>query len=125
MRSPMRIALVVERFEAGGGGVERVVWNVARELAQAGDEVHVIARRAQPADGITLHRVDVPAFWQPVRVIEFSRRAAQVQQRHGFDVVHSFSRTLHQDIVHGGGGSHADYMERAYGSLGARLRRVP
>jgi NAD(P)-dependent dehydrogenase (short-subunit alcohol dehydrogenase family) len=45
----MRLALVIERFHPGVGGVETVAWNVAHGLARAGDEVHVVARRVAEA----------------------------------------------------------------------------
>lgn len=120
----MRVALVVERFEPAGGGVEHAVWNIANALAEAGDEVHVVARSASASDTVQIHTVPVPAFWQPLRVLGFSHRAGRATRGRGFDVVHGFSRTLHQDVYHAGGGSHADYMQRVYGSRGARARRL-
>lgn len=122
----LRIALVVERFEPGGGGVEGVAWNTAHGLAAAGDRVRVLARRATPprAPGIEVEGVAAPAAWQPLRVALFSARAGRAAHAAGCDVVHSFSRTLHQDVYRAGGGSHAAYMERAYGAAGARLRRL-
>jgi UDP-glucose:(heptosyl)LPS alpha-1,3-glucosyltransferase len=120
----MRVALVVERFEPVGGGVEHAVWNVAQGLAEAGDEVHVIARQGHDSERVQLHRVPVPRFWQPLRVAGFSMRAAAEAQRGDFDVVHSFCRTRHQDIFNAGGGSHAHYMQSAYSKLGASLRRA-
>jgi UDP-glucose:(heptosyl)LPS alpha-1,3-glucosyltransferase len=128
----MRIGLIIERFDPRGGGVEATAWQVARGLAEAGEEVHVFARRTEPppeprstADGeIHLHRLRSPAGWQPLRVIAFSRAAARAAPRGSFDVVHSFSRTRHQDVYRAGGGSHADYMERAYAGLGLRWRRL-
>ena len=44
----MRIALIIERFDPAGGGVEATAWQVARGLAEAGEEVHVFARRVDP-----------------------------------------------------------------------------
>ncbi len=122
----MRVALVVERFEPAGGGIEHAVWQIAHGLAKAGDEVHVVARRATPSRGITLHPVSVPSFWQPLRVTAFSRKAGRETGRgkHAFDIVHGFSRTVHQDVFHAGGGSHAHYMARTYGTLGAIARRA-
>ena len=120
----MRIALVIERFEPAAGGMENVAWQVAHGLAEAGDEVHIIARRGAGSPSVTLHRVRTLDFWQPLRVLGFSRGARR-QARHGdVDVVHAFSRTLHQDIYRAGGGSHVDYMLRAYTAAGVRLRRL-
>jgi UDP-glucose:(heptosyl)LPS alpha-1,3-glucosyltransferase len=39
-------------------------------------------------------------------------------------VVHSFSRTRHQDVYRAGGGSHADYLARSHRPLGRALRRL-
>jgi UDP-glucose:(heptosyl)LPS alpha-1,3-glucosyltransferase len=122
----LRIALVVERFEPRGGGVEGVAWTVAHGLAAAGDAVRVLARRAQApaAAGLRVESVPAPAFWQPLRVLLFSRRAGRAARAAPCDVVHSFARTRHQDVYRAGGGSHAEYMRRAYGPAGARLRRA-
>jgi UDP-glucose:(heptosyl)LPS alpha-1,3-glucosyltransferase len=118
----VKIALVIERFEPGGG-VENVAWQVARGLADAGDDVTVLARRGRALPGITLRRLSAPSFWQPLRVVAFSRAAARASAT-GFDVVHTFSRTRHQDVYRAGGGSHAEYMEGQYGAWGARWRRL-
>jgi UDP-glucose:(heptosyl)LPS alpha-1,3-glucosyltransferase len=119
----LRVALVIERFEPRGG-VEGVAWAVAHGLALAGDEVHVVARRGEATRGAALHLVRAPAGWQPLRVLSFSRAAARAARRGAFDVVHSFSRTRHQDVYRAGGGSHADYLERRHGRAAARLRRL-
>ncbi len=120
----MRIALVVERFDTAGGGGEHAVWNVARELVRAGDEVHVLCRRGNDMPGATVTRLATPSFWQPLRVRAFAHVVRRELARHEFDVVHSFSRTLEQDVFHVGGGCHADYMQNAYGRRGTRLRRL-
>jgi len=118
----VRVALVIERFEPRGG-VERVAWQVAHGLAAAGDEVHVVARKAAASSRVQIHRVQVPSAWQPWRVAAFSQAASRVAPRGAFDVVHSFSRTRHQDLFRAGGGSHAAYMERRYTAFGNAWRR--
>ncbi len=120
----MRVALVIERFLPRGGGVESVAWNVAAALVRHGMEVHVLCRDGEDQAGVTRHALAVPTFWQPLRVVAFSRAAARCAEREGFDVVHSFSRTRRQDVFRAGGGCHADYLERAHGPLGRRLRRL-
>lgn len=119
----MRVALIVERFEAAGGGGERVVWNIARELVRAGDSVHVLCRRGVNAPGLSVERLATPDFWQPVRVRAFNRNVRRALDRNRFDIVHSFSRTLNQDVFHAGGGCHATYMQKTYGGRGAKLRQ--
>lgn len=120
----MRVALVIERFEPKRGGGEHVAWNVARELVNAGDDVHVLCREGDDAPGLTVVRLATPAFWQPLRVRAFARNVRNALAHSDFDAVHSFSRTLGQDVLHVGGGSHADYMQKTYGIRGARLRRL-
>ncbi len=117
----MRIALVVERFEPGGG-VEGAAWRVAHGLAERGEQVSVIARRAQPSDTVPRIAARVPERWQPLRVWAFARAARRIAQRGAFDLVHSFSRMLAPDLYRAGGGSHADYLERAYAGNARRLR---
>ncbi len=120
----MRIALIVERFQPGSGGVENVAWTVAHELARSGEEVHVFARCAAESALARVHHVRVPAQWQPLRVLTFSRRVAAALRRESFDVVHSFSRTLTQDIYRAGGGCHAAYLARRHSPRAARFRRA-
>jgi UDP-glucose:(heptosyl)LPS alpha-1,3-glucosyltransferase len=114
---------VIERSGSGTGGAENVAWQVAAGLSRAGDEVTVVTRAGSAPPGVACVRVHAPAGWQPLRVLAFSRAAARAT-RSGFDVVQSFSRTRHQDVFRAGGGSHADYLERCHGALGARLRRL-
>ena len=118
----MRVALVIERFEPRGG-VEHVAWQIAHRLAAAGDEVHVVARKAAATSSVQVHLARVPSTWQPWRVTAFSNAAARIAPRGAFDVVHSFSRTRHQDLFRAGGGSHAEYMERHYPGFGSVWRR--
>jgi UDP-glucose:(heptosyl)LPS alpha-1,3-glucosyltransferase len=100
-----------------------VAWQAAHGLAAAGDEVHVVARRAAESAAVRVHRVRAPAFWQPLRALAFSRAAARAAPRGAFDVVHSFSRTRHQDVYRAGGGSHAQYL--AAGGAGPLRRLSP
>jgi UDP-glucose:(heptosyl)LPS alpha-1,3-glucosyltransferase len=113
----VNVALVVERFAAGAGGVENVAWNLAREIATRDVRTTVVCRAAHgtPSPGIEVRRVRAPGLWQPLRVLAFSRGAARAT-RSGFDVVHSLARTVSQDIYRTGGGSHASYMEAVYAS---------
>ena len=120
----VRVALLIERFGPGIGGVENVAWRVAEGLARAGDEVHVVARRAAPCPGVVLHPVSVPEFWQPLRVCAFSRAAARAAPRGEYDVVYSLARTVHQDLYRAGAGSHLDYLRRRYRFPARQMRRL-
>lgn len=145
----LRIAIVIERFVPGTGGVENVAWRVAHELVRQGEDVTVLARettadRAVPteattqaraasltepsgrtgASAIAVERLAVPRFWQPLRVILFSRAAGRAAASRRFDVVHGFARARHQDLYRAGGGSHADYLARSHAGLALAVRRL-
>jgi UDP-glucose:(heptosyl)LPS alpha-1,3-glucosyltransferase len=121
---------VIERFVPAGGGVENVAWQVAHGLARAGEDVTVVSREIGDPEASTgpphpaVQHVFAPRFWQPLRVLAFSRSAGRRVhgERPRFDVVHSFSRTRHQDLYRAGGGSHADYLERMHPGVAGRLR---
>jgi UDP-glucose:(heptosyl)LPS alpha-1,3-glucosyltransferase len=110
----VRVALVIERFRAAGGGVEQAAYRLVQELARRELDLTVFCRQAETAAsaGASLVALEGPSFWQPLRVLEFSRRAARATRGH--DVVHSYSRTRRQHIYRAGGGSHAAYLERMY-----------
>lgn len=122
----MRVAVVIERFAAGAGGVERVAFEQVRELARRDLQLSVVCRRAsvRPAAGVELLELRSPSFWQPLRIAAFSRAAGRRTET-GFDVVHSLSRTRYQHIYRAGGGSHRAYMERVYDRPLWRARLSP
>lgn len=123
----MRIAILIERFAPGIGGVENVAWQVAHELTRRGEDVTVFARESDPDSQVTVEQLPVSARWQPWRVHAYDRaayRRTHPNHRAAFDVVHSFSRTRHQDLYRAGGGSHADYLQRSHSPWGRRLRQL-
>jgi UDP-glucose:(heptosyl)LPS alpha-1,3-glucosyltransferase len=112
----MRAAISIESFRPGPGGVEAAAYALARELGARGQDLTVLCREAVPEapPGVRVERLAGPSFWQPLRVLEFSRRSARAARAAGFDLVQGYSRTRHQTVYRAGGGSHAAYMERAY-----------
>ena len=99
----------------GCPGDSTVVWELSGTLARRGASVTVVCRDAEgvPDPAVQVVRLAVPRFWQPLRVLSFSARAAAAT-RSGFDVVHGFARTRRQDVYRAGGGSHSSYLERVY-----------
>jgi UDP-glucose:(heptosyl)LPS alpha-1,3-glucosyltransferase len=121
---------VIERFVPGAGGVENVAWQVAHALAGAGEDVTVLAREISSQAEVQTQRLPVSRFWQPLRVLAFSRAAARATGLAGgsgpraFDLVHSFSRTRFQDLYRAGGGSHDDFLRRTHPGLRHLARRL-
>jgi UDP-glucose:(heptosyl)LPS alpha-1,3-glucosyltransferase len=112
----MRAAISIESFRPGPGGVEAACFALASELGRRAVDVTVLCREALPdaPPGVRIERLGGPTFWQPLRVLEFSRRAARAAAAGKFDVVQAFSRTRRQNVYRAGGGSHSAYMERVY-----------
>ncbi|HTO56015.1 MAG TPA: glycosyltransferase family 4 protein [Myxococcota bacterium] len=112
----MRAAISIESFRPGPGGVEAAAWGLACELGRRGLELSVLCREAvaEAPAGVRVERLGGPRFWQPLRVLEFSRRSARAAAAGAFDVVQAYSRTRHQTVYRAGGGSHAAYLERVY-----------
>lgn len=124
----LRIALIVERFEPAGGGLEHAAWLTAHALAEAGDSVTVVARRAERSQQVAVVELPVSTLWQPARILRFAARAAawlaDARRERRIDLAHAWSRVPGADVFHTGEGSHSDYMRRSYGARGARYRRA-
>jgi len=120
----MRAAISIESFRPGPGGVEAAAFALASELGRRGTELTVLCRESvgEAPPRVSVERLGGPAFWQPLRVAEFSRRTARAARAGRFDVVQAYSRTRHQTVYRAGGGSHAAYMERVYAR--PALRRI-
>ena len=94
-----------------------------RGLVARGHEVHVFCARAGEAPpGVAVHRVPDRARRARSRACCRSRsRAPRAVARERWDVVVGFGRTLRQDVVRVGGGTHRT-LPRAHGSRRAARR---
>ena len=117
----MKIALLIESFGALGGAENQAAM-LASALAGRGHAVRVFAASVRgtvegveaTALGVSDHR-------------GFARAAKAALSGGDFDVVHSFARTVSQDLLRLGGGVHAEYlrrMEPSRSSLGRWFSRI-
>ncbi|MBI4566076.1 MAG: glycosyltransferase family 4 protein [Planctomycetes bacterium] len=117
----MRIALLIEKFGATGGA-ERQVAALAGALAARGESVHVFASAVR--DNVR-HVTATALETSGPRAFALAAKASVQAER--FDVIHSFARTLSQDILRLGGGVHAEYLKRmepARSAIGRWFSRV-
>ena len=91
----MRIAFVTDNYRPDLGGIEVVVSELARRMAQAGHEVEVLtqaSRLAHPGserrEGVLVRRFRVPVHSHDFAVSP-ALLAALVRRRHDFNVVHA------------------------------------
>jgi UDP-glucose:(heptosyl)LPS alpha-1,3-glucosyltransferase len=99
----MKIALLLERFDPGGGGLEQWAWSLAHALADRGHYITVLAFRAEtapasPKIGLRL------LSWHRSR-IERARVADGAVVGAGFDVSHDLGIATAADLLHPQSGS--------------------
>ncbi len=107
----MRIAFMHRSL--AGGGTEADLRRMAEGLAARGHDVHVFcAKRGDAPAGVTVRRVPVVRAGRVARLLSFAVAAPRAVARERWDVVMGFGRTLRQDVVRVGGGTHRSYLRR-------------
>jgi UDP-glucose:(heptosyl)LPS alpha-1,3-glucosyltransferase len=115
----MKIALIREKY-TDFGGAERYVASLAENLALRGHEIEIFTRtwKTRNNDGNSgtpsfhpvLRRVPIlkgPSFLQ---ILSFALNVRKMLQRDRYDIIHSFERTLYQDIYRAGDGCHKEWL---------------
>jgi UDP-glucose:(heptosyl)LPS alpha-1,3-glucosyltransferase len=115
----MKIAFVRKAYSPFGGA-ERYLAQLIHRLGQEGHEVHIFANRWEEnrKDGrekgkertAIFHHVPMipsPSFLEALSFAFFSERLLQGER---FDIIHSFERTLYQDIYRAGDGCHREWL---------------
>jgi UDP-glucose:(heptosyl)LPS alpha-1,3-glucosyltransferase len=129
MTDRLRIAMVALDFHRQGGSELRTGQLVDALLAE-GHEVHLLGARIRGTwdARITVRPIQCVPRPRWLEVINFSRRATQLVQEEGFDVVHNQIRPFAPGLVTVGGGCHRFYLREALplekGRLVAGSRRV-
>ena len=116
----MKIALIRKKY-SDFGGAERYVASLAVRLAAAGHEIHIFANEWQAAEKhsgqtaheglrIIVHRIPVVKGISFLESLSFALNARRVLKKQNFDIIHSFERTLYQDIYRAGDGCHKEWL---------------
>ncbi|HLY36548.1 MAG TPA: glycosyltransferase family 4 protein [Candidatus Binatia bacterium] len=96
-----------------GGGTEGDLRRMATGLAGRGHEVHVFCARADATvPGVRVRRVPILPAGRLARLVSFAVLAPRAVARERWDVVVGFGRTIRQDLVRVGGGTHRTYLAR-------------
>jgi UDP-glucose:(heptosyl)LPS alpha-1,3-glucosyltransferase len=97
--------------QLGGGGTEADLVRMAEGLATRGHEMHLFcARAARVPAGVRVHHVPVLRAGRLARLLSFALVAPRLAVRQRPDVVVGFGRTVRQDVVRVGGGTHRRYL---------------
>jgi UDP-glucose:(heptosyl)LPS alpha-1,3-glucosyltransferase len=110
-RVDLLMRIVFMHRQLVGGGTEADLLRMATGLTARGHELHVCAAETAGAPpGIQTHRVPVLHAGRTARLLSFAVLAPRLAMRLGCDVVVGFGRTLRQDVIRVGGGTHASYL---------------
>ncbi|KPK85183.1 MAG: hypothetical protein AMJ94_19310 [Deltaproteobacteria bacterium SM23_61] len=109
----MKIAVVRKHFDPYGGAeiyLSRLIGRLVRE----GHEIHVFAKRWETGSGengkLIFHRVPTINAVSFLEVLSFALFASSMVRKEKFDVIHSFDRTLYQDVYRAGDGCHREWL---------------
>jgi len=111
----MRIALAHMRH-AQTGGTERYLNQIARHLAERGDEVTILCRSREesPHPDVRFVLLRRLAFSPARRIESFAEAVEQHVRAEAYDLVYGLGGGWAQDVIRLGGGAHATYMELAH-----------
>lgn len=118
----MKLALIRQDYHKHGGA-ERYLYHLSRELAQRGHEVHIFACTGEEVvnknDNFSGKLIFRTVFaWGGagfLRALSFAFSVRRLLQKERFDVIHSFDRTLYQDIYRAGDGCHREWLKTSLG----------
>jgi len=114
----MKIGLVRKTYNPYGGA-ERYLAQLIDRLSEQGHEIHVFAHHWEAnvqvhlrgkEKSVVFHRVSSipsPSFLEALSFAYFSKR---LLEEGTFDIIHSFERTLYQDIYRAGDGCHREWL---------------
>jgi UDP-glucose:(heptosyl)LPS alpha-1,3-glucosyltransferase len=118
----MKIALLLERFDRGGGGLEQWAWSLVHALADRGHAVTVLAFRAANAPGSS--GIDLRLLpWHHSR-LERARIADAAVVGAEFDVSHDLGIATAADLIHPQSGARLANERRERDSWSAAQRAL-
>jgi len=99
MSATMRIAFVLDRYDAVGGGAQRWTHDHALRLLQDGHHVHIYARAIKGAPaGARTHLVEMGAL-AGGRRLRFAAAVEKLLLREKFDIVHDMGDGWRADVM--------------------------
>jgi len=117
----MKLALVIDHFDAGRGGAETYTRNLARILVQKGHEVHIFANTFKEVPlGARIHQVPMMKFPRGLKVVSLALALERRLKNEEFDVVQGFGATWAVDVHRPGGGLERAWLKAELESLGTK-----
>ncbi len=121
----MKVALVIDHFDAGRGGAETYTRNLTRILVEEGHEVHIFANTFKEVpSGARIHQVPIVKFPRGLKVVSLALALEGRLRKEEFDVVQGFGATWAVDVHRPGGGSERAWFRAELESLGTNWSKV-
>jgi UDP-glucose:(heptosyl)LPS alpha-1,3-glucosyltransferase len=117
----VKVALVRKDFLPLEGGGERYAVDLAKSLRDFGHEVHVLAHRYKPLEGISFHTVEVPVKFSPLKNWIFAKNVRLALSGNDFDIVNGLSQIYPQDIYRLGDGIHKHWLSARPSTIFSQL----
>jgi len=108
----MKIALIRKKY-SDFGGAELYIRRLAEKLADSGNEIHLFANSwkiKSEAKGIIFHKIPILKGLSLFSLLSFLLFLKIKLKKNEFDIVHSFEKTLSQDIYRAGDGCHREWL---------------
>lgn len=113
----MKVAIVQETLDPGGGGAETSTWEMARQLARLGLEVTVICRAVPPAQQhdpeVRVVALATPGWPRALRTYRFLQAVHRLHLRGRFHVIHAVTPCLSANVYQPRGGTYAETRQRS------------
>ncbi len=121
----MKVALIIDRFDAARGGGEGYAASLARGLWARGHEVHIFSHHwAQPIQGVRYHRLPIVAYPRWLKALCMAWYGSRVLPSGHFDVVQGFGGVPLVNVHRPGGGAELAWLEQEIRSRGQGLGKV-
>lgn len=107
----MKIAFIRKRYTPYGGA-ERYTASLIKYLTDKGHEIHIFANSwdSNHHSDAVYHYIPIIKGASFLKVLSFAFFTKRIIKKYRFDIIHSFERTLCQDIYRAGDGCHKEWL---------------
>ena len=109
----MNLGFIAKTYDIVGG-TERNLFELTKRLARWGHKVHLYCLNVNlpPEPGVQIHRLRSFGLSRTAHLRSYGIRAPNVASQGQHDLTISFARSIDQDIIRNGGGTHPCFLAR-------------
>lgn len=118
----MKIALIRKKFSFHGGA-EKYVSSLLGELIKQGHNITFLCSKWEKTENFTFKKIPIIKINSFFSLISFAIFSYIKTDPKEFDIVHSFEKTLKQDIYRAGDGCHIEFLKKRFKNM-SLLRKI-